>query len=309
MRQFGQGKSVIRTGALLPLSSPERGVGIGALRHPRRVLRGVFPLVLLVLFLAACAENGSPSDDPLAQQISDSPPTAVAIVRLIATVDLPPTLSSAEKMATRQAIPQTPTAAPPTATPTETPYVGVFLGPAEQDVSLPRIETEPTVFAEATASDPTAACAIPIDPVFGTAWQQNPSVARRVGCALQERFGFGADVQVFEDGVMYRRQDSGEVWAIHPDQVRAGRFWYTNLPLIPAPIVLTPPEGLRPPSDAFIGLWTSDPLLQQTLGFARTPQQVADLNIQRIEGGTLILDVTITQVFLLLDNGDAFGPY
>ena len=182
---------------------------------------------MLVLILAACAETGTPSDsgDPIAQPINDSPPTAVAIVRLIATVDLPPTLSRADKLATRQAIPQTPTAAPPTATPTETPYVGVFLGPANQDVSLPRIETEPTVFAEATVEGSTSACAIPIDPVFGTAWQQNPSVARRVGCALQERFGFGADVQVFEDGVMYRRQDSGEVWAIHPDQVRAGRFW------------------------------------------------------------------------------------
>ena len=278
------------------------------IKHFRRF--SLLPLLLLVLFLAACAETGAPSENgtPGAQQISDLPPTAVAIVRSIATVDLPPTLSRADKLATRQAIPQTPTAAPPTATPTETPYVGVFLGPAEQDVSLPRIGAEPTDFAEATVSDP-AACAIPIDPVFGTAWQQNPSVARRVGCALQERFGFGADVQVFEDGVMYRRQNSGEVWAIHPDQVRAGRFWYTNLPLMPAPIALTPPEGLRPPSEAFLGLWTSDPLLQQTLGFARTPQQVADLNIQRIEGGTLILDVTITQVFLLLDNGDAFGPY
>ena len=279
--------------------------------QPRRSALSVLPLLVLIVLLAACAETGVPSENgtPGAQQISDSPPTAVAIVRLIATVDLPPTVSSADKLATRQAIPQTPTAAPPTATPTETPYVGVFLGPAEQDVSLPRIETQPTAFAEATAADPATTCAIPIDPVFGTAWQQNPSVARRVGCALQERFGFGADVQVFEDGVMYRRQDSGEVWAIHPDQVRAGRFWYTNLPLVPAPIALTPPEGLRPPSDAFLGLWTSDPLLQQTLGFARTPQQVADLNIQRIEGGTLILDVTITQVFLLLDNGDAFGPY
>jgi hypothetical protein len=292
-----------------PLSSMERGTGGEVARSKRRASSfSVFLLLLLVL--AACAETDMPSDssDPSAQQISDAPPTAVAIVRSIATVDLPPTLSRVDKLATRQAIPQTPTAAPPTATPTETPYVGVFLGPAEQDVSLPRIETEPTAFAEVTPSDPTA-CAIPIDPVFGTAWQQNPSVARRVGCALQERFGFGADVQVFEDGVMYRRQDSGEVWAIHPDQVRAGRFWYTNLPLMPAPIALTPPEGLRPPSDAFLGLWTSDPLLQQTLGFARTPQQVADLNIQRIEGGTLILDVTITQVFLLLDNGDAFGPY
>lgn len=278
-------------------------------RRRRAILIVLYLAVLLLL--AACAETDQPmtADQPEVPQISDAPPTTVAIVRSIATVDLPPTLSRVDKLATRQAIPQTPTAAPPTAIPTETPYVGVFLGPAQQDVSLPRIETEPTMPSEPTLTGDAAACEIQIDPVFGTAWQQNPSVARRVGCALQQRFGFGADVQVFEDGVMYRRQDSGEVWAIHPDQVRAGRFWYTNLPLIPAPVALMPPEGLRPPSDIFLGLWTSDPLLQQTLGFARTPQQIADLNIQRIEGGTLILDVTITQVFLLLDNGDAFGPY
>lgn len=258
-------------------------------------------LIVAAAVLAACAENGTPAGDG-----SGSPPTDVAIVWSLATVDLPPTLSRVERQATRQAVPSTPTQSPPTATPTATPYVGVFLGPADVQVDLPRVD--PTTFAEPTAEG-TVDCEIEIDPVFGTAWRENPSVARRVGCALQERFGFAADVQVFENGVMYRRQDTGEVWAIQPDQVRAGRFWYTNLPLVPAPITIQPPQGLRPPSDAFIGLWGSDGQLQQALGFGRTPQQTADLNIQRIEGGTLILDVTITQVFLLLDNGDAFGPY
>lgn len=255
--------------------------------------------------LSACAEADTSGTNPSSELV----PTAVAIVRSIATVDLPPTLSRVEKQQTRQAVPVTATQSPPTATPTETPYIGVFLGAAQIEVDLPRVDVAATSLPEPTAEGDVA-CEIEIDPVFGTAWRENPSVARRVGCALQERFGFAADVQVFENGgVMYQRRESGEVWAIQPGQVRAGRFWFTNLPLVPAPIAILPPEGLRPPSDAFLGLWTSDQTLQQTLGYARTPQQTADLNIQRVEGGTLILDVTITQVFLLLDNGDAFGPY
>lgn len=259
-------------------------------------------VVLLLLVLAGCADAETTAD-PI-----NTETTAVAIVRSIATVDLPPTLSRVERQQTRQAIPQTPTQSPPTATPTETPYIGSFIPGPDIEVDLPRVDPAATSLPEPTAEGGVA-CQIPIDPVFGTAWRENPSVARRVGCALQERFGFLADVQVFEGGVMYRRQETGEVWAIHPEQVRAGRFWFTNVNLAPAPVGVTPPEGLRPPSEVFLGLWTSDGQLQQALGFARTPQQGADLNIQRVEGGTLILDVTITQVFLLLDNGDAFGPY
>src|SRR5690606_28287721 len=115
MRQSPQQKTVLPTHALLPLSSMERGAGGEVMRSHRFA----FPLLLLlslVVFLTACAETGTPSGSgtPGAQPISDSPPTAVAIVRSIATVDLPPTLSRVDKLATRQAIPQTPTAAPPT---------------------------------------------------------------------------------------------------------------------------------------------------------------------------------------------------
>jgi len=257
----------------------------------------VLILTLGALLLGACA-------DAVASVTPEDPP--VQLVRRLATVDLPPTLSVIQRQATRQAIPSTPTLAPPTVTPTGTPYVGVFLGEAQIDIDLPRQQpSTPSL----DVTETTDACAIPFDPVFGTVWRENPSISRRVGCALQERFGFAADVQVFERGVMYRRQDTGEVWAIQPGQVRPGRFWYTNVALLPAPVNIAPPEGLRAPSELFLGLWSSDSTLQQALGYARTPQQTADLNVQRIEGGTLILDVTISQVFLLLDNGDSYGPY
>jgi hypothetical protein len=258
-------------------------------------------IVMCGLLLSACSgQQATPSADTL----SDG--TAVAIVRVLATVELPPTLSRAERLATRQAQPLTPTPFPPTATPTETPYIGVFMGEARVDSGLPRV-VQPTLDPSAAQTD--GGCALGIDPAFGAAWRQNPSLARRVGCALQERFGFTADVQVFERGVMYRRQETGEIWAIRPEPVDVGRYWFAAAPpgIIPFPISV--PEGLRAPADVFLALWASEFELQSALGFARTPQQTADINVQRVEGGTFLLDVTIAQVYVLLDNGDVFGPF
>jgi hypothetical protein len=257
-----------------------------------------FALVVLMLVSLVACGAGETTSAPVS--------TSVAIVRQIATVELPPTLSQIDKLATRQALPVTPTSAPPTVAPTETAYVGVFLGQAQSEESLPRIQ-QPTNQPSPTAEG--GACAIAIDPVFGTAWRDNPSVARRVGCALQERFGFLAEVQVFERGVMYQRRDTTETWAIQPGLISAGRYWFAAQPTALLPLPLNIPEGLRPPSETFLPFWSSDPAIPTALGYGRTPQQSADLNLQRVEGGTLLLDVTISQVFLLLDNGDAFGPF
>jgi len=257
----------------------------------------VLGMIVLCLLLAACGGQTP-------ETITTSS-TSVAIVRVLVTVELPPTLSRAERLATRQAQPMTPTAPPPSATPTETPYIGVFLGEAQGDADVPRI-SPPTIAPTPTQE---GGCAVLIDPAFGTAWRQDPSIARRIGCALQERFGFAADVQVFERGVMYRRQDTGEIWAIVPAQLSAGRYWFAASAPQVIPLPVSVPEGLRPPSDVFLPIWLSDPTLQTALGYARTPQQVADLNVQRVEGGTLFLDVTIAQVFLLLDNGDVYGAF
>lgn len=257
----------------------------------------VLPWILVCLLLAAC---GGQTETPMA-----TGSTSVAIVRALVTVELPPTLSRAERLATRQAQPVTPTPPPPTPTPTETPYIGIFLGEAQGDADLPRI-SQPTAAPTPTRE---GGCAVEIDSAFGTAWRQNASVARQIGCALQGRFGFAADVQVFERGVMYRRQDTGEIWAIQPDAISVGSYWFsaTSPQVIPLPLGV--PEGLRPPSEVFLPVWIANPDLQAALGYGRTPQQVADLNVQRVEGGTLFLDVTIAQVFILLDNGDVYGPF
>lgn len=240
-------------------------------------------------------------------QPTSTTPTAapVVAVKQLVTVEIPPTLNAADRQATRLAMPTTPTVPPPTPTPTETPYVGVFLGEAQSENLPPIIESLPTESSVSGAAE----CMIQPDTAFGQGWRSNPNVTRSLGCPIQERFGFAGDVQVFERGVMYRRSETSEVWAVRPGSLEAGEYWYISQPPIVTVTGLVAPPGLRVPENVFGAIWMSDSNISNGLGFAVTPEQVADLNIQRYEGGTLFLDVTVGQVFALLVNGDAFGPY
>jgi len=49
--------------------------------------------------------------------------------------------------------------------------------------------------------------------------------------------------------------------------------------------------------------------VRDALGYATTAEQDIGVNLQRFEGGTLFKDVTVGQVFVLLVDGRAFGPY
>ncbi len=264
-------------------------------------MRRLVMVLMLVIGLAACSSGDSPS--------TDAP--AVAL-KVLVTVEILPTLSVAEQLATQQAA-ATATPPPPTATPTPTPYIGVFIGeanPAQGGVPLlPQAVT-------AQPTENTGLCLVATDPAFGEVWRRDSSLVRRMGCAIQERFGFDGKVQVFERGVMYQRSSTGEVWAVNPGRISGGRYWYTNqIPSaggavglgMPAPPA--PQEGQRIPADVFGTVWSANPPIQQAIGYAITPEQTADLNIQRFDGGTLLLDVTVGQVFVLLVNGEAYGPF
>lgn len=260
------------------------------MRAARRVV-----WVLLALMLTACGGGEATPDAP-----------AVAVKALV-TVEIPPTLNAQERMATRMAAPTTPTDPPPTATYTPTPYIGVFIGAADVDTGgAPMMPQNPDA-----APTEIGLCTVATDAAFGELWRRDASLVRRLGCAIQERFGFDGAVQVFERGVMYRRSSTNEVWAISPGRVTGGRYWYTNqVPIGGAITGITPPQqGQRIPVDTFGAVWSSNPPVQEALGYGITPEQTADLNIQRFEGGTLFLDVTVGQVFVLLVNGDAYGPF
>jgi hypothetical protein len=251
-------------------------------------------IICLVLICTSCTPISSPTEEAL-----------VVAVRQLATVDIPPTPDRAEREATRRALPTTPTAVPPTATPTNTPYIGVFLGtPGDEGTAAPVAEV-----VIAPTENTSGECPIAFDPAFGEGWRSNVAIARRIGCPLQERFGFAGNVQVFERGVMYHRVDTNEVWAIQPGNIGTGQYWYVNQSA-PMPMEgLIPPPGLRAPGSVFGSAWLTNNEISTGLGYGTTPEQAADLNVQRFDGGSLLLDVTVGQVFLLFDDGDAFGPY
>lgn len=261
-------------------------------------MRRLVIFIVLLMALTACSGGDAPA--------TDAPSVAL---KVLVTVEIPPTLSVAEQLATQQAA-ATPTPPPPTLTPTATPYVGVFIGEAN-----PAQGGAPLLPQDVTAqpTENVGLCVLSADPAFGEVWQRDPSVARQMGCAIQERFGFDGKVQVFERGVMYLRSSTNEVWAVSPGRISGGRYWYTNqIPVAGGGIGLglpAPQEGQRVPADTFGAVWGTNPPIQQAIGYAITPEQTADLNIQRFDGGTLFLDVTVGQVFVLLVNGDAYGPF
>ncbi|HEX2621266.1 MAG TPA: hypothetical protein VHL11_14005, partial [Phototrophicaceae bacterium] len=255
---------------------------------------------LILISTTACTPSGAATSEA---------DTVVVAVKQLATVNIPPTPDAAQREATRRALPVNPTVPPPTATYTSTPYIGIFLGtPNANDNGVPMVDAG--VGAPTNVLDPQiGGCVVPFDPAFGTGWQSNPSVVRRIGCPLQQRFGFAGNVQVFEHGVMYQRIDTNEVWAIEPGDIGAGKFWYVNQPLAIVPDGIQAPAGLRIPANSFGSVWLTNGEVSKTLGYASTPEQTADLNVQRFDGGSLLLDVTIGQAFILFDDGDAFGPY
>ncbi len=251
----------------------------------------------MVLLLAAC---GAGNATPISLVPSVMP-------KLLATVFISPTPNADEREATRVAT--TPTAAPPTnVVPTATVYVGVFLGEAQDNsdggavLSSSPLDNLPTADAGLSAT----ACPAQADVVFGTGWQGDATASNALGCPIELASSLNGVVQVFEHGVMYNRP-SGEIWAIAPS---ANRFWYYPVALPPPPGDMPPPPaGLAPPSQTFSTIWRSVQGLSDTLGYARTGNQESSITTQRFQGGTLLADGSSGQIFVLLADGRAYGPY
>ncbi len=234
-----------------------------------------------------------------------NPPTEVAIVRQIATVG--PTATPDPAMQSLQPSP-TPTI---TAIPSPTAYVGEFLGevaPQDDILSQPRTNNDGGVQPVVQLVD--LQCEIPPDAIFGTGWQGESRAVNGLGCPIQASFGFPGQVQVFEDGIMYLRPEIDQVWGVAPGGLTIiGEHWsVSELPLV-SPVGLQAPDGFFVPDGAIGAVWASVPELREALGFATTQVSDVGINIQRFEGGTLLADIDGGQVFALLVNGVAFGPY
>ncbi len=243
-------------------------------------------------------------------------PTAPAVARVLATVEISPTPNPEERAATRAA--SSPTPPPPTATviPSETPYIGIFIGEAEQPEGFAVID-EPFFGAAEPGAEPTAdaaICNIAIDPAFVPIWQETATVRRRMGCPIQPGFGFFGSLQAFERGVMYFYPEFNAVWAIlrsdQPARAAEGRYEYLE----------NPPEGdltgiptnpsLLLPTGAFADMWVAVPDLRQDIGFA-TSEIVPDvaMGLQRFDNGTFLFDATSEQIYALVVDGTMLGPY
>jgi hypothetical protein len=264
----------------------------------KRVFWLIIPLLFLFL-LAACEPEAAVS--PTAVDLAAQP-------KQLATVFISPTPNEIQRQATQAVVPLA-TVAPVSPTAAPTAYIGVFLGEVEDESQSPVINLSALIPPTVPVVVDPRNCLLLADPVYGNNWETNPTITSALGCALQPTVLFRGVVQVFERGVMYWRGDTNEIWAIATSGAAAGRFWYAaNLPEannedIPAP------EGLRVPVRGFGMMWRSVEGVRDSLGYARIDEQEIAMQSQRFEGGLLHLDSAAGQVFVLLVDGRAFGPY
>ena len=216
-------------------------------------------------------------------------------------------LSQVERDATRGASTAVPTDPPAAPTPQPTAYVGMFLGEAQPEDSGPVIN--PTLLSNLpvtpTSSFVEGRCSIPPDTKLGTTWATDAAVVSRLGCPIEYLVSFNGSLQIFERGVMYWRP-TGEIWAVAPGE---GRYWYVPVAPPPLPEPVVAPNGLRAPVLGFGGVWGSVPGVRDGIGFAQTDEQQASLATQRFEGGTLLVDASSGQVFVLYADSTLAGPY
>jgi hypothetical protein len=259
----------------------------------------LFLIGLLGCGLVACTPT---ADVPL--------PTAVAIVKPLATAVVSPTPNPEQISATRLAASPTPLPSTPTPIPSPTAYVGVFIGQAEQALGFQAF-TQPLFAPDIVGLEPTAdarRCGRPIDGRYLAVWRTNRIVNERLGCPIQEAFGFFGKLQVFEQGVMYYQPDIRAVWAVLP-QGNSGRFFYLESPPPLSAPITAPNDSLIAPSGDFGSLWSLVPELSARMGFGITPEQDVALAIQRFDSGTFLLDASSGQAFALVVDGTAYGPF
>lgn len=263
----------------------------------RRIAWGL----LAALLLAACspaAQTSAPTADPS------------TFARRLATVELPPTPNDAERRATRIAARPSPTFNAPTLAITPTIYVGTFLGVEADQTSLPPVD--PALFAGA-GGEPTpvapelAACPLPADPAFGTAWAEQTGLIAQLGCPVEASTQAQGSAQAFERGLMIFAP-SGEIWAIQPN----GPYWHTAQAPADQAWETSAPDGLLIPSLGFGAYWKSSAAIRDGLGFARAAETGGQMLLQRFDGGLLLHDGASGVSYVLIgerDSGIAFGPF
>lgn len=157
--------------------------------------------------------------------------------------------------------------------------------------ATPAVTAAPTAVAPRTATaGPAAVAECRSKPVrsFGKIYSENPNVARPLGCPLEpEKAGFSAE-QFFQQGYMFWRSDTRQIyaitnngrWAVFPDTFTEGEP--TPVPTAP------PPPGLMAPVRGFGKIWWAQKDVRESLGWAMSPERGFDGAVQVFERGAML---------------------
>lgn len=287
----------------------------GAAVPPRRPLH---PALIALLALGALILGGggvvlagrllfAPTPIPTSLPVIDtatSTPTFTPTPGETATPTTPPSPTPAPTetptatptpTATATPVPPTPTPRPtntPSATPTSTPTETLAATPSPSMTPTP--SSTPTATHTATSTTTPSPTPCPIAPIrgFGEVWNNNPTVARRLGCPTDIERGGGNTLieQRFESGSMISFLPIGDIYVlIGFTRGEWQRFPYPP-PLPPdTPATPTPPAELQTPVDIFGIIWATNPGVRQNLGFALRPQSATiEGAYQPFTGGVMI---------------------
>ena len=250
-------------------------------RRPVLCIRVCLGLLLGMLLTAACTPGQAAANPLAARPLASIPPTYLT----------PPPPTS---------LPQQTARVVPTATITPTVYVGVFLGQAQDpDVFVPI--TTP-FFVNEVAALPTpdlSNCAAPVGLDFVLLFSFIPEINAGMGCPIQIAIVFDARTAIYDNGVLYRRPDTRQIWAMTTSSER-NRFWYAD------ELILNRVQSSER-NDVY-RFFDYDPSAEEALGDAQIGSAELVMSLQRFDGGTLLYDASSGQAFALFVDGSSVGP-
>lgn len=171
-----------------------------------------------------------------------------------------------------------------TATVATTPVVTVTPAPATTTVTATNTTTVPaTVTTAAITTTPTAAvtntlqsAACPIPPVagFGYVYKQNSAVAAAFGCPLDKEIPITYAYRAFQNGFMYYRQDTQQVWVFYGKDDGTWEVYsgITYVGPAPAGSPKPPSSNLYVPDNGFGQVWYNHNLVGK-LGWSVQAQE------------------------------------
>ncbi len=237
------------------------------------------------------------STEPVVLVTPGAPPSPTA-----ATTPESATVLASQPTATSGPIQETPRVptpipSPPAGAPTATVPVPTAISPSAP--SSPG--SAPTTGASAPPAAPTTApCRITPIRGFGTLYQNQPTVAARLGCAQNPERALDVVSQSFTNGRLLLRKDRNEIVAL-----LANGQWRTYPNTFTGTETTTPTPG--DPVRAFGKLWRETPDLRAALGAPTAPEQPLAGAVEDFDRGLLLW--TADRVIAVLYRDGSWESY